>query len=52
MNMRLIGARTIDEVTEDMVHTGSLSTHITIPGESRYSVNCESTRVHLVVGGN
>lgn len=41
MNMRLIGARTIDEVTEDMVDANSVTTHITIPGDSRYTQNCE-----------
>ena len=42
MNMRLLGARTIDEVVPEMLDTTSLSSHVVaVPGDALYNTNCK-----------
>lgn len=42
MNMRLLGARTIKDITPDMVDISNISSHIaSIPGDKLYDTNCE-----------
>lgn len=42
MNMRLIGARTIEEIVPSMVDTSSLKMHTTnVPEDRLYRGNCE-----------
>jgi hypothetical protein len=43
MNMRLIGAPTLTDVTEDMVDARAVTNHDVPPGKSAYHSNCEST---------
>lgn len=41
MNMRLLGARTIDEVTEDMVDARAVGWHDgSVPQDHMFSTNC------------
>lgn len=42
MNMRLIGATSISEITPDMVDASNISSHIAaIPGDRLYDANCK-----------
>jgi L-lactate dehydrogenase (cytochrome) len=42
MNMRLLGAQTIKDITPDMVDISNISSHIaSIPGDKLYDINCE-----------
>ena len=42
MNMRLLGARTIKDITPDMVDISNISSHVaSIPGDKLYDINCE-----------
>ena len=42
MNMRLLGARTLDEVVPEMLDTASLSSHVVaVPGDALYNTNCK-----------
>jgi hypothetical protein len=44
MNMRLLGARTIDEVTEDMVDARAVGSHDgSVPTDHMFSTNCACT---------
>jgi L-lactate dehydrogenase (cytochrome) len=43
MNMRLLGARTIQEVVPEMVDTSNIHTHVaTVPVDRLYKGNCKS----------
>lgn len=42
MDMRLIGARTLEEVKPEMVNTQSIAAHVVpVPGDRLYDSNCE-----------
>ncbi len=41
MNMRLIGAPKLSDVTEDMVDARAISQHAVAPGKSAYHSNCK-----------
>jgi L-lactate dehydrogenase (cytochrome) len=44
MNMRLLGARNVQEVVPDMVDASNIHTHIAnVPVDRLYEGNCEST---------
>lgn len=44
MNMRLIGAPTLKDVSRDMVDASSLQQHIVaVPDDRLFHANCEST---------
>lgn len=44
MNMRLLGARTIQEVVPEMVDASNMHTHVAIvPVDRLYDGNCKST---------
>ena len=41
MNMRLLGANTIKDITPDMVDSSNISAHVAaIPGDRLYDSNC------------
>lgn len=43
MNMRLLGARSIQEVVPDMVDASNIHTHVaTVPADRLYEGNCKS----------
>ncbi|KAI8970805.1 hypothetical protein BD414DRAFT_501670, partial [Trametes punicea] len=45
MNMRLLGARTIDEIVPEMVDASSLSSHTVLtPEDKLFSETCEYMR--------
>lgn len=53
MNMRLLGARTIDEVVPDMVDAGSLAAHTVLtPEDNLFNQTCECTLATSYVGGS
>jgi len=42
MNMRLLGAQSIKDITPEMVDISNISSHIaSIPGDKLYDINCE-----------
>lgn len=41
MNMRLIGATKLSEITPAMVDARNISQHVTLPGDSMFSQHCE-----------
>lgn len=46
MNMRLLGARTIEDVVPAMVDSGSIGLHTTtVPSDELYNVNCKHLSV-------
>jgi len=43
MNMRLLGARSIKEISPDMVDASNISSHLAaIPGDRLYDANCKT----------
>ena len=51
MNLRLIGAPTIKDVTREMVDASNISTHlVAVPEDRLYHQNCASSPSHTLRG--
>lgn len=53
MNMRLIGARTIDELAPEMVDASGIHSHVGLtPQDNLFNSTCESRRSHRAISTN
>lgn len=51
MNMRLIGARNVKEITRGMVDASNIGSHVvSVPRDRLYDSNCQSSAVCFVLG--